>query len=192
MKDALISLVPLAVTQTQNDNVIGYLVLGAILLGILALIVINILKGKYWTALGTVFLFGLIGIICSIVGSVRVAKPGSWWAKRFYDEERKQEALYHHDAAKAARGAKSQSAYECPLCGVILDDEQAAASHMQSQHGRSLPPSSQGDDTDVGEPAVPSSGEPMPTAASSKFCAQCGEQTRPNAAFCAHCGFDLK
>lgn len=71
---------PLDVVPTGND------LPGALLsaLGIvnLGFVVVTILKGKLPTGLVGVFV-PLVGII----GAVRVAKPGSWWARRRYKED---------------------------------------------------------------------------------------------------------
>jgi hypothetical protein len=43
--------------------------------------VVTALKGKPWF-----FLLGLVIGWCWIFGSLRLAKPNSWWARRFYDD----------------------------------------------------------------------------------------------------------
>ena len=45
--------------------------------------IICMLKGKIPTGL-----IGLVISIVSLVGAIRLAKPSSYWAKRFYDEKK--------------------------------------------------------------------------------------------------------
>jgi hypothetical protein len=45
--------------------------------------VVTGLKGKPW-----LLLLGLLVGWCWIFGSLRIAKPQSWWARRFYDESK--------------------------------------------------------------------------------------------------------
>jgi hypothetical protein len=45
--------------------------------------VVTGLKGKPW-----LLLLGLVIGWCWIFGSLRIAKPQSWWARRFYDESK--------------------------------------------------------------------------------------------------------
>jgi hypothetical protein len=49
-----------------------------------SLLVINALKGKWWFAL-----FGAGGVhVLGVVGAIRLAKPHSYWARRWYGEEK--------------------------------------------------------------------------------------------------------
>jgi hypothetical protein len=50
--------------------------------------VICALKGKWWYALFTPFV-GLFGL----VGAIRPAKPHSYWARHWYDEQKMAEAV---------------------------------------------------------------------------------------------------
>jgi hypothetical protein len=56
--------------------------------------VIALLKGKLKMSV-----IGILIFIVGIVGAVRLAKPGSWWAQRFYDPERGKRAARKHDRA---------------------------------------------------------------------------------------------
>ena len=49
--------------------------------------VVTGLKGKPW-----LLLLGLVIGWCWIFGSLRIAKPQSWWARRFYDESKLMES----------------------------------------------------------------------------------------------------
>jgi hypothetical protein len=63
----------------------------AILALMLGAIVVNGLKGKWGFVVGG-FLIHLLWPI----GAIRLAKPGSWWATRFYDELTMAESLRRH------------------------------------------------------------------------------------------------
>jgi hypothetical protein len=71
--------------------------------------VITFLKGKYR--------FGIVGLLFSIfwiVGAIRLAKPDSWWARRFYppdsEKRRKADERFEDDARYAARIAERRYA----------------------------------------------------------------------------------
>jgi hypothetical protein len=57
-----------------------------------ALVVVCLLKGKYRTAL-----FGIFVPAVSLVGAVRLGRPASRWAKRFYGPERAAQATVRHE-----------------------------------------------------------------------------------------------
>ena len=59
------------------------IVLIVILLIAIALVTINVLKGKPWLAA-----VGLIVHLCWYVGAIRLAKPDSWWARRYYGADK--------------------------------------------------------------------------------------------------------
>ena len=61
-----------------------------------ALLVVNLLKGKYLTAI-----FGSPVVLIVLVGAIRLAKPGSMWAKWFYRGR-----WAHKQAAADARYAR--------------------------------------------------------------------------------------
>jgi hypothetical protein len=63
----------------------GYVVNGGLVLCCLS-------KGKYRTAL-----FGIFVPLVSLVGAVRLGRPQSRWAKRFYGAERRQRATERHE-----------------------------------------------------------------------------------------------
>jgi hypothetical protein len=112
-----------------------YLVIGVVaILGTLAVVVINCLKGKVWTAIGTLFL-GVIGWVCGIVGASRLAKPSSWWARRFYDESQLARSRNAFDQAPTPGEQGNTRRYECGLCGEQLEDRQFAEDHLARKHG---------------------------------------------------------
>jgi hypothetical protein len=53
----------------------------------IAAAVVTGLKGKPW-----VLLLGLLIGWCWVFGSLRLAKPQSWWARRFYDSTKMNES----------------------------------------------------------------------------------------------------
>jgi len=73
-----------------------------IILGLsVASAVVTALKGKPW-----LLLLGFLIGWCWIFGSLRLAKPQSWWARRFYDSTKLNES--------AARFNTAAPAYEYP------------------------------------------------------------------------------
>jgi hypothetical protein len=73
----------------------------------LVLICIVLLKGKLWTGL-----FGLFMPLIALIGAVRLAKPHSPWARRFYGAEsrrrRRAEVRYRkHDARWTGRETRA-------------------------------------------------------------------------------------
>ena len=54
--------------------------------------VVTALKGKPW-----LLLLGLVIGWCWIFGSLRLAKPESWWARRFYDGTKLNESRARFD-----------------------------------------------------------------------------------------------
>jgi hypothetical protein len=56
---------------------------------VLILAVLCFMKGKPGFALLGIFLAGIF----AIVGAIRVAKPGSWWANRYYEPGSAKEQL---------------------------------------------------------------------------------------------------
>jgi hypothetical protein len=44
------------------------------------------LKGKWWFVLIGIFLGWALPALLPTVGAIRVAKPGSWWDRRLYDD----------------------------------------------------------------------------------------------------------
>ena len=55
--------------------------------------VICLLKAKYWT-----FVAGLFIGLFWVVGAIRLAKPSSWWARRYYDGAKMALAVQRHGA----------------------------------------------------------------------------------------------
>jgi hypothetical protein len=75
------------VATTTGESIL-YTVLGlAVLTALLGLPVINAMKGKWWFAL-----FAMAGGWLGILGAIRLAKPHSYWARRWYGEEKMAES----------------------------------------------------------------------------------------------------
>lgn len=58
------------------------LIIAASLSAYLGLLVTTLLKGKFW--MGAISIV-IGGPFVTIFGATRLAKPESWWARRFYD-----------------------------------------------------------------------------------------------------------
>jgi hypothetical protein len=99
---ALIGWLPLGITPSseQGSRLESLLGIGAVLAVNLFLTVICLLKGKTWS--------GVIGVYVSlfaIVGAIRVARPGSPWARRRYPE----------GSRKLAKAVAREARYGRPL-----------------------------------------------------------------------------
>jgi hypothetical protein len=61
---------------------------------VVALFVINVMKGKPGMALA-----GLVVHVTWYIGAIRLAKPNSWWARRYYvgwNEDKLERAIARH------------------------------------------------------------------------------------------------
>jgi hypothetical protein len=76
------------ILRTMDAWAVWCLLYGAVSLALAPFVA---LKGK-WGAL----LVGLIVPVVWIATALRLAKPTSWWAKRFYDREQMEEARERH------------------------------------------------------------------------------------------------
>jgi hypothetical protein len=93
----LLGLRPLGVDDASGD---GFWVIVAVIVFDLCVAVVALAKGKIWTGLIGLF----IGIV-AIVGAVRLARPGSPWARRRYSP----------DSRKARRAEVRERRYRQPL-----------------------------------------------------------------------------
>lgn len=75
------------VLAVTGADIAVYAVLACIVGVILAAVVVCGLKGKYGMIAG-----GLIVHVLWYVGAIRLAKPNSWWARRFYSGSKLEEA----------------------------------------------------------------------------------------------------
>lgn len=84
-------------------NVFEVLVSGlvaALVAGLAAAVTVLALKGKYG-----MIAIGLLVRVCWVVGAIRLAKPGSVWARTFYDREQLDECVRRFPDAAGAAGA---------------------------------------------------------------------------------------
>jgi hypothetical protein len=63
---------------------------------------INALKGKWWFALWALIVTSGLGTILGTVGAIRLAKPGSRWARKRYGDEKMAESLQRFGDKKGA------------------------------------------------------------------------------------------
>ena len=71
----------------------------AILFGIVLVpAAITLLKGHLPTFFAGLLLIGLVWIVAAF----RLARPGSWWARRFYDERKMWRAVARYGAVESA------------------------------------------------------------------------------------------
>jgi hypothetical protein len=76
------------------------LVVGIVIVGlILGLAAICAMKGKWAFAI-----LGLFVNLLLLIGAIRLAKPGSFWAKRWYDAEKLDRAVQRFDASRLSPG----------------------------------------------------------------------------------------
>jgi hypothetical protein len=80
---------------------------GPIIVAWLAIVTINALKGKYVFAVIAFFGLAFLGspTLVGLIGAIRLGKPRSWWAQRYYDGEKLAESkrrFYQPVVVKAA------------------------------------------------------------------------------------------
>lgn len=73
------------------------LIVGATFVALLAVIAaVNRAKGLGGVEVSGVPVPGVFGLFADLVGLFRLAKPHSWWARRFYSDEKLARAGAHH------------------------------------------------------------------------------------------------
>lgn len=98
---SLVGLSPIGADHLQDGALVARVGVSAALLVHGGMVLTTLLKRKYRTAL-----FGLFLPPVAIVGAIRIARPGSWWDRRFYGPERQ---------ARATRRAAAFDARWTPL-----------------------------------------------------------------------------
>jgi len=83
----------------------------------LGLIIITLAKGKWGLAV-----FAVAGGWLGLVGALRLARPGSLWYGRFYDE------------AKQQRASLRFARWECKACKRRFPDRGACEGHVAATH----------------------------------------------------------
>jgi hypothetical protein len=81
------------------------------------------LKGKPWFAILGVLLFGIFGI----VGAIRLAKPHSWWARRFYGVAKQRRSWDRFEGTTWPAGLRHPEAGQTPPPAAPERPEQPAA-----------------------------------------------------------------
>ncbi len=92
----LTSTAPFGVQSERADQ--GWFAVAAILVVHLGYTVVCLLKGKLITGL-----LGFVVPVVGLVGAIRLAKPDTYWARRFYDEKKQARAGERFDADYQAR-----------------------------------------------------------------------------------------
>jgi hypothetical protein len=104
-----------------------------------ALVAITLLKGKVWTGL-----FGLFLPILSLVGAIRVGRPASPWARKFYKEGHRKAEKSRHREIRTRRAvvkiknrvqdllAGSPTSTTDPATGPVLPADTPASGALQT------------------------------------------------------------
>jgi hypothetical protein len=183
----------------QAVGVSGGAIIAVILAGVVALFVINILKGKPGMALA-----GILIHVTWYVGAIRLAKPNSWWARRYYvgeNGDKLQRAIVRHGEPAPSSFAGSGIIHEGWLAGTVPKDEGVPVQRRNPETGKWVVVYVPKANTTTG-PAhdSPSAAETEPVmalASSSleivdddkrKFCERCGQSLRSTTRFCGACG----
>jgi hypothetical protein len=103
---ALLGLRPLGLGDQRSEGLAAWATMGVLVFN-LAVALFALMKGKVWTGL-----IGLFITVVAVVGAFRLARPGSPWARRRYDEH------------KLARAARRENRTRRPLqrLGTALTD----------------------------------------------------------------------
>jgi hypothetical protein len=101
------------VFASAADLALGF----ALLSGWAALVVVNLMKGKWGLAVVAVLLGWL-----SLIGAFRLARPNSYWFRHYYDDEQRAEAV-----ERFAR-------WECKLCKQRFSVREDLQEHIATAH----------------------------------------------------------
>ncbi|GAC1361349.1 MAG: hypothetical protein NVSMB32_00170 [Actinomycetota bacterium] len=122
-----------------TSGIVLVAVLGAWAVFQIASLVICLLKGKWGMFAGGLLLAGLLANI----GAIRLAKPTSFWARRFYGEVKCERARqrFHPEQQLPTWGLEPQDGlppssaeWHCTLCGRYFLDQATALGHADSVH----------------------------------------------------------
>lgn len=99
-----------------------------------ALFAINALKGKFLLAL---LAFVPVLFWLAVAGAIRLARPKSWWARRYYDADKLDAAEDRfRPLEEKGRGTLGTGLdFECRQCGELFDDRDLALYHVRQYHG---------------------------------------------------------
>jgi len=179
----------------------GATIVAIVLACIVALFVINVLKGKWGMAVS-----GILIHVTWYIGAIRLAMPNSWWARRYYvgkNEDKLQRAIARHgDGGSSASSpfGGSDIVGEGWLAGTVPEDEGFPEKRRNPETGQWVAVYVPKGDASTG-PAHDSPGEAeadsvMALASSSemvdddqrKFCERCGQCLGETTRFCGACG----
>jgi hypothetical protein len=122
----------------------GALIVGSAVASV-AIAAVNFAKGKIgW---GICALIGLLVLwVIALVAAIRLARPDSWWARRFYDEEKRAQAEERfreerfgsfEDGLESERRAPSgrhRLSFECSICGEGFESRKDGEHHVERLH----------------------------------------------------------
>jgi hypothetical protein len=116
---ALLGFAPLGVTASSERDLGAWLGLALVLVFNLGLTIICLLKGKVWS--------GVIGVYISLfalVGAIRVARPGSAWAR----------SRYPAGSRKLAKAVAREERYARPVTRLMAWTQDAIAGRPDRSH----------------------------------------------------------
>lgn len=103
----------------------------------IGLTVICLAKGKVTFALTNLFIGpGVLGLI----GSLRLAKPNSWWYWKLYDTDKRGRAdarfskIRERGLRPAGLSPGDRPMWKCSLCGDLFLDDETAERHADAGH----------------------------------------------------------
>jgi hypothetical protein len=182
----------------SGGAILGATLLAAIACAIVALFVINILKGKPGMAVA-----GILIHFTWYIGAIRLAKPNSWWARHYYvgkNEDKVERAIARHRPGPNTF-AGSDIVREGWLAGTVPRDQGVPVQRRNPETGEwvmvyvpeadtSTGPSR---DSPIGAEAEPvRASAPTPHAIVNqdkrRFCERCGHRLGSMARFCGACG----
>lgn len=175
----------------------GAIIVAIVLAGIVALFVINILKGKPGMAFS-----GILIHVTWYVGAIRLAKPNSWWARHYYvgkNEDKLQRSIARHGEPGLSASDGPEIVREGWLAGTIPEGEGVPEKRRNPETGERavvyLPKGdmSPGPADDLPSEAVaePVTASPSPQVVDDdkrKFCERCGHGLGSTTRFCRACG----
>lgn len=110
---------------------------------------VGLLKGKWRMVLGgqvalllllpfAVVLASLLAWVIALLAAVRLARPHSWWARRFYDGEKQLRAQVRSEPDVQGIAGESERTpemtFQCQACGRYFPDEAVAMEHADGYH----------------------------------------------------------
>lgn len=127
---------------------IGVQLIGGVLAGVIA-------AGSRGTDADDFLVIGssLGGALIYLFAAFSLAQPESWYAQRFYGDEKKAQAEARYSKDESVREAAEQRitaarySYGCRACGEAFESEAVATQHIAQFHGDAYTPPSEGVET---------------------------------------------